>query len=279
MDAVAELHIPDRDLYLLDGDGAADHSARRGAVDSRGGPSGRPRTARWTSTSTRPEGQEVRLHAERFTGGAGATYVAVAVADRLELEDRYASLIEVFAAAALVALLLVAGGGYVLVRQSTAPVERSMEQMRRFMADAAHELRTPVTLLRTRADVALGQERAAERDAETLRAVGREAERIGVDRGRPAHAGPRRRRGAAGRAGGRLPRRSGGRRRRIDPRAGAAGRRRPGGGRVRGGAHHRRPRAGAAAAPDPARERRQVHARGRSRATRRHASGTGNARW
>jgi signal transduction histidine kinase len=179
MDAVAELHIPDRDLYLLDGDGQ---------------PIAPPGVPQWIRTAApratadhpvdldfdEPGGKEVRLHAERFTGSAGAAYVAAAVADRLELEDRYASLIEVFAAAALVALLLVAGGGYVLVRQSTAPVERSMEQMRRFMADAAHELRTPVTLLRTRADVALGEERVAARDEETLRAVGREAERIGV---------------------------------------------------------------------------------------------------
>ncbi len=179
VDAVAELHIPDRDLYLLDANGA---------------PISPPDAADWIRAAAQqaapsrpldldinlPHERELRLHAERFTSATGVAYVAVAVTDRLELEDRYASLIEVFSAAALVALLLVAGGGYVLVRQSTAPVERSMEQMRRFMADAAHELRTPVTLLRTRADVALGQERAAQRDTETLQAVGREAERIGA---------------------------------------------------------------------------------------------------
>ncbi|HEY6061078.1 MAG TPA: HAMP domain-containing sensor histidine kinase [Gemmatimonadales bacterium] len=179
VDAVAELRIPDRELYLLDRDGAPVTPALvpewiRAAA--RRATSGKPVDLDFEA----PSGTEVRLHAESFTTGAGAEYVAVAVADRLELEDRYASLIEVFAGAALVALLLVAGGGYVLVRQSTAPIERSMEQMRRFMADAAHELRTPVTLLRTRADVALGQERVAERDAQTLRAVGREAERIGA---------------------------------------------------------------------------------------------------
>ncbi|HEY6107749.1 MAG TPA: HAMP domain-containing sensor histidine kinase [Gemmatimonadales bacterium] len=179
VDAVAELRIPDRELYLLDRDGAPVTPALvpewiRAAA--RRATSGKPVDLDFEV----PNGTEVRLHAESFTTGAGADYVAVAVADRLELEDRYASLIEVFAGAALVALLLVAGGGYVLVRQSTAPIERSMEQMRRFMADAAHELRTPVTLLRTRAEVALGQERTAERDAQTLRAVGREAERIGA---------------------------------------------------------------------------------------------------
>src|SRR2546430_15229940 len=79
----------------------------------------------------------------------------------MELEDEYASLIEAFGAAALAALLLVVGGGSLLVRKPSAPIERSMEQMRRFMADAAHELRAPVTILRTRAEVALGQDRDA----------------------------------------------------------------------------------------------------------------------
>jgi signal transduction histidine kinase len=179
VDAVAELHIPDRDLYLLDADGAP--ISPRAAADWIRAAAQRAVPGRPVDLDIDvPHEREVRLHAERFTSGTGATYVAVAVADRVELEERYASLFWVFAAAALVAVLLMAGGGYVLVRQSTAPVERSMEQMRRFMADAAHELRTPVTLLRTRADVALGQERAADRDAETLQAVAREAERIGV---------------------------------------------------------------------------------------------------
>jgi signal transduction histidine kinase len=178
-DAVEELHIPDRVLYLFDAEGrpitpaaadawiqgAARDAARAGQVDlDRDAPGDHP----------------VRLHAERFAGGTGIAYVAVAVADRLELEDQYATLIGTFAAAAFAALLLVAAGGYVLVRQSTAPVERSMEQMRRFMADAAHELRTPVTVLRARAEVALGQERDAERDTASLQAMEQEADRVGA---------------------------------------------------------------------------------------------------
>lgn len=178
-DAVAELHIPDRALYLLDGDGR---------------PLTPPRAPPWLSRAARragrpgvvdldlvtPEDRAVRLHAERFTGGSGAAYIAVAVADRVELEDRYASLLELFGTAALAGLVLVAGGGYVLVRQSTAPVERSMERMRRFMADAAHELRTPLTILRTRAEVALGAPRDARRDTVALQAIEREAERLGA---------------------------------------------------------------------------------------------------
>src|SRR5712692_9937638 len=127
-----------------------------------------------------PTNRELRLYVERFSGTHGTPYVAAAVADRLELEDEYASLVEAFAAAALAALLLVSAGSYILVRQSTAPIERSMQQMRRFMADAAHELRTPITILRTRAEVARGEEREPARDRATLEAIEREAARLGA---------------------------------------------------------------------------------------------------
>ncbi|HEV8380871.1 MAG TPA: ATP-binding protein [Gemmatimonadales bacterium] len=177
-DAVAELRIPDRSLYLFDSVGqaivpahadgwianAARQAARDGSADVDRDAPGEP---------------EFRLHAERFSGGTGITYVAASVADRMELEETYGSLIVTFGAAALAALLLVAGGGYVLIRQSTAPVERSMEQMRRFMADAAHELRTPITLLRTRTEVALAQPRDAAGDAAAFHAIEREADRLG----------------------------------------------------------------------------------------------------
>jgi signal transduction histidine kinase len=179
VDAVGELHIPDRMLFLLDSTGTplipdkvpawVQEVARDAAVNGQA-----------DLDRSEPGDREVRLHAQRFTGGSGTAYIAAVAADRVELESRYASLIEVFGAAAFVAILLVAGGGYVLVRQSTAPIERSMDRMRRFMADAAHELRTPVTLLRTRAEVALGEERDARRDADTLRAVVREVERVGA---------------------------------------------------------------------------------------------------
>ena len=178
VDAVDELHVPGRTLYLFDDAGQPikpaaappwiQDAARAAARDSRA-------DREWES----PDERTLRLHAERFKGNSGSGYVAVAVADRVELEDQYSSLIETFAAAALVALLLVAGGGYLLVRKSTAPVERSMDQMRRFMADAAHELRTPITLLRTRTEVALSQDREAARDATTLRAIDREAAQLG----------------------------------------------------------------------------------------------------
>ena len=65
------------------------------------------------------------------------------------------------------------------MRKSTAPIERSVIFMRRFMADAAHELRTPITVLRTRVEVALQQPRDADHYVSALHSVEAEARRLG----------------------------------------------------------------------------------------------------
>ncbi len=159
-DAVEELHIPDRELYLFEGNGRpvtpaqADTwiiDAARAAATTGGA------NVQHVGTS----GHERRLHAERFTGGSGTSYVAVAVAERPNIREQYASLIGIFGAAALAALVLVAVGGFVLARH------------------AAHELRTPVTILRTRTEIALGRARDPAGDAAVFQAIEREADRLG----------------------------------------------------------------------------------------------------
>jgi heavy metal sensor kinase len=58
-------------------------------------------------------------------------------------------------------------------------LEASLVQQRQFMADASHELRTPVTVTRTAATVALQQEHRDETDyRETLRVVEQQAARL-----------------------------------------------------------------------------------------------------
>ena len=177
VDAVDELRIPDRALYLFDVSGRLIKPARADSWIVAAASRAKPGLVIRMDVNTRGHG--LRLHAERFATVSGTPYIAVAAADRQELEDEYAALIAAFAGAAFVALLLVAGGGYVLVRQSTAPVERTMEYMRRFMADAAHELRTPLTVLRTRAEVTLQRERGVADYQAALQSIEREAERLG----------------------------------------------------------------------------------------------------
>jgi signal transduction histidine kinase len=174
---VEELRIPGRDLFLFDTSGhpivpdsaeseiagAALLAAKAGSLDDR---------------MELSHDRSLQLHAERFTTSAGHTYVALAIADRDALIDRYASLIGLLAALAVVGLVLVAGGGWILARQSVAPVQRSVAQMRRFMADAAHELRTPVAVLRTRTEVALQRTRTPEEYVAALQTLGQESERL-----------------------------------------------------------------------------------------------------
>ncbi|MGH7603690.1 MAG: sensor histidine kinase [Gemmatimonadaceae bacterium] len=178
LDAVDELDIPDRVLYLLDTHGnpvkpdtASEwirNAARRAAT-----------AGQLTVQRDMPTDISLRLHALRFKLPSGRQLVAVAVADQVELEDRYADLIAAFVGASLAALVLVAAGGFLLVRKSTAPIERSILFMRRFMADAAHELRTPITVLRTRTEVALQQPRDTADYLSALSSVESEARRLG----------------------------------------------------------------------------------------------------
>lgn len=178
VDAVDELNIPDRALYLLDTLGNAikpDTAAEWIRAAAR-------ETAKTGQSSVQIDTRDdetLRLHALLFKLASGRYLVAVAVADQVELEDRYADLIAAFGGVALAALVLVAAGGFLLVRKSTAPIERSFLFIRRFMADAAHELRTPITVLRTHAEVALQQPRDAASYVSSLRGIEAEARRLG----------------------------------------------------------------------------------------------------
>jgi len=95
MDAVDELNIPDRALYLLDTlgnpikpDTAAEwiRAAARGAA----------KTGQKNVQIDTPHDETLRLHALLFKLASGQHLVAVAVADQVELEDRYADLIAAF---------------------------------------------------------------------------------------------------------------------------------------------------------------------------------------
>jgi signal transduction histidine kinase len=125
------------------------------------------------------DGREWLLYGKRFRTTAGRTYATVAVADVVELQDRYPSLFAAFLAAATFAVLLMGIGASALARKATAPIDVAFEQTRRFMSDAAHELKTPVAVLRARAEVALQRTRPPEEYQEVLGDIAAETGRMG----------------------------------------------------------------------------------------------------
>jgi signal transduction histidine kinase len=84
-------------------------------------------------------------------------------------------------------LLLAAAGGLWLATVGLAPISAMIERLgaslktqRQFMADASHELRTPVSVVRTAADVTLSREHRDEAEyREALAIVGGQARHLG----------------------------------------------------------------------------------------------------
>lgn len=62
-------------------------------------------------------------------------------------------------------------GGLTLSHQAMRPVVRSFRTLREFVADASHELRSPLTAIKSNADVALWDERDAQRDRTRFEAI------------------------------------------------------------------------------------------------------------
>ena len=176
-DAAASLRIPGIALLVLDSTAAPVVGGTPSAVVRDAALA----SARGEVTRQLPSGAEQvsRARALRFRATDGHLYIAVAAADLEDLEDRYTRLISQFSAAAAIALALVALGGVFLARISSAPVESIVAQMRDFMADASHELRTPVTVLRTEAEVALARGTDDPEIRRALDVIASEAIRLG----------------------------------------------------------------------------------------------------
>ena len=115
-------------------------------------------------------GQERRTIKETVTGPGGAvrvmsipvkrygefgSVVAVvqAAQSRQAVTETVERLIFVLVLSGLGALVLAAGGGFFMSRRAMRPVQEAFGRQKTFIADASHELKTPLTLIRADAEV------------------------------------------------------------------------------------------------------------------------------
>jgi len=62
-------------------------------------------------------------------------------------------------------LVISAIGGYLLAGKTLSPIEKAMDEQKRFISDAGHELKTPLTALQTSIEVALRDKKLTLREA------------------------------------------------------------------------------------------------------------------
>jgi len=145
-----------------------------GIIDDRG----RVLAAAWNGLDAHPDAYRERRRTVTIDGRPYVLVVAAPLDDELR-EQRAA--VEATVVALPLVLLLAVGGGWWMA--SSGPVVRQLRGallgQRRFMADASHELRTPVSVIRTATDVALSREhRSAEEYRDTVAIVATEARRL-----------------------------------------------------------------------------------------------------
>ena len=107
--------------------------------------------ASWSDLNTNDEAYRLYSYAIRHDG---ETVAVVQVGRSLEEHQRQLEkVLVVLALAGFAGLALAAGGGLLLAGRALAPAREAFQRQRSFVADASHEVRTPLTIVRGNAEM------------------------------------------------------------------------------------------------------------------------------
>ena len=100
-----------------------------------------------------PEGEEVRVVSVPVNGREGGVAVVQAAQSRRVVWEAVGDLLLILVPVGLVGLLLAGLGGLFMSRRAMQPVRDTFQRQRTFIADASHELKTPLALVKINAEV------------------------------------------------------------------------------------------------------------------------------
>lgn len=124
------------------------------------------------------DGEDYLVHAQQYPDST------MAVAGAYWLGDTRASISSLRLRIGLTALGIVAGTslvGYWFAGRSLRPARRALDQQRDFLANAAHELRTPIAVIQASASQSLARPHEPDEYVQTLTEIRAAAERAGSD--------------------------------------------------------------------------------------------------
>ena len=100
-----------------------------------------------------PEGEMLRVVSVPVTGREGEVAIVQATQPRWVVWEAVGNLVLILVPVGLGGLLLAGVGGLYMSRRAMEPVRDSFQRQRTFIADASHELKTPLALVRINAEV------------------------------------------------------------------------------------------------------------------------------
>jgi signal transduction histidine kinase len=100
-----------------------------------------------------PGGEEMRVVSVLVSGSGGEVAVIQSAQPRRVVWEAVGDLVLILVPVGLGGLLLAGVGGLYMSRRAMEPVRESFQRQRTFIADASHELKTPLALVRINAEV------------------------------------------------------------------------------------------------------------------------------